>query len=106
MVVSVVSLIAIGRVEWPAYPSSNQLHALTTVGQFACLALRCRLVVRRRGRRTLARLVSVLFLTGFVVTTSVCRWAPPVYLFRISVDQQFRYRVPDPADRRSQRCTT
>ncbi len=38
VVVSVVSLVAIGRVEWPAFPSSNQLHALTTVGQFVCLA--------------------------------------------------------------------
>jgi len=28
--VSVLSLIAISRVEWPAFPSSNQLHALTT----------------------------------------------------------------------------
>ena len=33
VVVSVVALIAISRVEWPAFPSSNQLHALTTVGQ-------------------------------------------------------------------------
>jgi hypothetical protein len=35
--VSVVALIAIAQVEWPAYPSSNQLHALTTVGQVGCL---------------------------------------------------------------------
>ncbi len=33
-----ISLVAISRVEWPAYNSSNQLHALTTVGQFGCLA--------------------------------------------------------------------
>lgn len=31
--VAVVSLLAIARVEWPAFPSSNQLHALTTVGR-------------------------------------------------------------------------
>ncbi len=36
-VVSVISLIAIARVQWPAYPSSNQLHALTTVGQVGCI---------------------------------------------------------------------
>lgn len=36
--VAVVSLLAIARVEWPAFPSSNQLHALTTVGQVGCLA--------------------------------------------------------------------
>jgi len=38
VVVAAISLAAISRVEWPAYNSSNQLHALTTVGQFACLA--------------------------------------------------------------------
>ena len=38
VVVAVVALTAISRVEWPAYNSSNQLHALTTVGQFGCLA--------------------------------------------------------------------
>ena len=92
VVVSVVSLIAIGRVEWPAYPSSNQLHALTTVGQFACLAaLLGAGWLWRRGRRTLARLVSVLFLTGFVVTTlGMPLGATRLYLFGISVDQQFR----------------
>ena len=36
--IAVVGLAAISRVEWPAFNSSNQLHALTTVGQFACLA--------------------------------------------------------------------
>ena len=30
--VAVISLIAISRVQWPAFPSSNQLHAVTTVG--------------------------------------------------------------------------
>ncbi|WP_165614201.1 arabinofuranosyltransferase, partial [Mycolicibacterium holsaticum] len=38
IVVTVISLIAISRVDWPAYNSSNQLHALTTVGQVGCLA--------------------------------------------------------------------
>lgn len=31
--VAVVALSAISQVQWPAFPSSNQLHALTTVGQ-------------------------------------------------------------------------
>ena len=90
--VSVVSLIAIGRVEWPAYPSSNQLHALTTVGQFVCLAaLLGAGWLWRRGRRMLARVLSVLFLTGFVVTTlGMPLGATRLYLFGISVDQQFR----------------
>jgi len=30
-VVSVVALAAIARVQWPAFPSSNQLHAPTVV---------------------------------------------------------------------------
>ncbi len=90
--VSMVSLIAIGRVEWPAFPSSNQLHALTTVGQFACLAA---LVGAgwwwRRGRQTVARLASVFFLAAFVVTTlGMPLGATRLYLFGISVDQQFR----------------
>ncbi|HNM84746.1 MAG: galactan 5-O-arabinofuranosyltransferase [Mycobacterium sp.] len=90
--VSVVSLIAIGRVEWPAFPSSNQLHALTTVGQFACLAALFGVGwLWRRGRRTVARLVSVLFLAAFVVTTlGMPLGATRLYLFGISVDQQFR----------------
>ena len=48
--ISVISLIAIGRVQWPAFPSSNQLHALTTVGQVGCLlGLLCAGWVWRRG---------------------------------------------------------
>ena len=90
--VAAVSLVAIARVEWPAYNSSNQLHALTTVGQFACLAglFACGLVWRR-GRRVLARLATVLFLSAFsVVTLAMPLGATKLYLFGISVDQQFR----------------
>ena len=91
-VVSIVSLRAIGRVQWPAFPSSNQLHALTTVGQFVCLAA---LVVAgwlwRRGRRWLAEGTAAVFLTAFVVTTlGMPLGATKLYLFGISVDQQFR----------------
>ena len=68
--VAVVSLTAIARVEWPAYNSSNQLHALTTVGQVVCLAgLLAAGLLWRRGRRTLARLGAVLFLAAFSVVT-------------------------------------
>ena len=49
--VAVISLIAISRVQWPAFPSSNQLHALTTVGQVGCVAgLIATGWVWRRGR--------------------------------------------------------
>ena len=91
-VVTVVSLAAIARVDWPAYNSSNQLHALTTVGQVGCLAglLACGLAWRR-GRQTLARLGSTLFLAAFsVVTLAMPLGATRLYLFGISVDQQFR----------------
>jgi galactan 5-O-arabinofuranosyltransferase len=92
VVLSVISLAAIARVEWPAYPSSNQLHALTTVGQVGCLAglLGCGLVWRR-GRRWLAWLAALVFVSAFsLVTLAMPLGATKLYLFGISVDQQFR----------------
>jgi galactan 5-O-arabinofuranosyltransferase len=90
--VSVISLSAISRVQWPAYPSSNQLHALTTVGQVGCiLGLLCAGWVSRRGRRALAQLVALVFVSAFsVVTLGMPLGASKLYLFGISVDQQFR----------------
>ncbi|MEZ0363506.1 arabinofuranosyltransferase [Mycobacterium sp. pUA109] len=92
LVVAVMSLIAIARVEWPAYPSSNQLHALTTVGQVGCLAgLIAAGWLWRRGRRRLAQLGAVVFVSAFsVVTLAMPLGATKLYLFGISVDQQFR----------------
>ncbi|HJT90712.1 MAG TPA: arabinofuranosyltransferase, partial [Mycobacterium sp.] len=90
--VTVISLAAIARVEWPAFNSSNQLHALTTVGQFACLAglLACGWIWRR-GRRTVARGGVLVFLSGFsVVTLAMPLGATKLYLHGISVDQAFR----------------
>lgn len=91
-VLSVIALLAIARVEWPAYNSSNQLHALTTVGQFACLAgIFAAGVLWRTGRRLLARITAVVFLSAFsVVTLAMPLGATRLYLFGISVDQQFR----------------
>src|ERR1700722_16470321 len=91
--VSVISLSAIGRVQWPAFPSSNQLHALTTVGQVGCiLGLLCAGWVWRRGRgQMLARLLALVFVSAFsVVTLGMPLGATKLYLFGISVDQQFR----------------
>jgi galactan 5-O-arabinofuranosyltransferase len=99
VVVSVISLIAIARVEWPAYPSSNQLHALTTVGQVGCIVgLLAASWLWRRGRRTgdvwnrlLAQLFALVFVSAFpVVTLAMPLGATKLYLFGISVDQQFR----------------
>src|SRR5271170_3643629 len=97
--VSVISLVAIARVQWPAYPSSNQLHALTTVGQVGCIVgLLFAGWLWRRGRRTsdvrnrlLARLFALVFVCAFsVVTLAMPLGATKLYLFGISVDQQFR----------------
>lgn len=92
VVVAVISLAAISRVQWPAYNSSNQLHALTTVGQFSCLAgLLASGLIWRRGRRLLSRALAILFLSAFsVVTLAMPLGATKLYLFGISVDQQFR----------------
>ena len=91
-IVAVISLIAIAGVQWPAFPSSNQLHALTTVGQVGCLAgLVATGWVWRRGRRLLAQLSGLVFVSAFtVVTLGMPLGATKLYLFGISVDQQFR----------------
>ncbi|OBJ13310.1 galactan 5-O-arabinofuranosyltransferase [Mycobacterium colombiense] len=96
VVVAVVSLVAISRVQWPAFPSSNQLHALTTVGQVGCLAglVAVGWVWRRCARpraRLLTRLAGLVFVSAFtVVTLGMPLGATKLYLFGISVDQQFR----------------
>src|SRR6201988_4765088 len=94
---AVVSLIAISGVQWPAFPSSNQLHALTTVGQVGCLAglvavgWGWRHVFERRRSRILARLGGLVFVSAFSgVTLGMPLGATKLYLFGISVDQQFR----------------
>ena len=92
VIVSVVSLVAVSRVEWPAYNTSNQLHALTTVGQFCSLAgLLVASWLWRRGRRLVARGAALIFLSAFsVATLGMPLGATKLYLFGISVDQQFR----------------
>ncbi|SRX92994.1 Galactan 5-O-arabinofuranosyltransferase [Mycobacterium shimoidei] len=90
--VAVVSLRAIASVNWPAYPSSNQLHALTTVGQVGCIAgLFAAGWLGRRGYRVLARLGGLVFVSAFsVATLGMPLGATKLYLHGISVDQQFR----------------
>lgn len=92
ILVSVLALASISRVDWPAFPSSNQLHALTTVGQVGCLiGLIAVGLAWRRGRKGVARLGAALFLSAFaVVTLGMPLGATKLYLFGISVDQQFR----------------
>ncbi len=97
VIVAVVSLIAISGVQWPAFPSSNQLHALTTVGQVGCLAglvavgWLWRRSQERRRYLILAQLGGLVFVSAFtVVTLGMPLGATKLYLFGISVDQQFR----------------
>jgi galactan 5-O-arabinofuranosyltransferase len=94
VIVAVLSLIAISRVQWPAFPSSNQLHALTTVGQVGCLVglVGVGWLWRRPGRyRLLAQLGGLVLVSAFsVVTLGMPLGATKLYLFGISVDQQFR----------------
>ncbi|WP_110797766.1 galactan 5-O-arabinofuranosyltransferase [Mycolicibacterium setense] len=87
-----VSIAAIAQVQWPAYNTSNQLHALTTVGQVGALAgIFAAGLIWRRGRRTLARLAALIFVSAFsVVTLAMPLGATKLYLFGVSVDQQFR----------------
>src|SRR5437588_7852243 len=99
VVVSGISLVAIARVEWPAYPSSNQLHALTTVGQVGCIAglfaagwlWRSKRGTAGSRKHLIAQLVALVFVSAFsVVTLAMPLGATKLYLFGISVDQQFR----------------
>ena len=92
VVVAVVSLTAISRVQWPAYNTSNQLHALTTAGQFGCLAgLLVAGWLWRRGRAKIGWTAAVVFLAAFsVATLGMPLGATKLYLFGVSVDQQFR----------------
>ena len=97
--VSAIGLSAISGVEWPAFPSSNQLHALTTVGQVgALLGLVFTAWLWRSGRGSAgfvrqwaAHAAATVFLAAFtVVTLGMPLGATRLYLFGISVDQQFR----------------
>ena len=93
--VSAVVLTAISRVEWPAFPSSNQLHALTTVGQVGCLLGLVAAGALWRARRGVVRGVAKIAAAGLlslftVVTLGMPLGATRLYLFGISVDQQFR----------------
>ena len=94
------ALIAIGRVHWPAFNSSNQLHALTTVGQVvAWRTSRCGLLWRR-GRRVIAGCASVIFLSAFVGRHArQCHSAPPGCTCTASPSTSSSAPIPDPADR-------
>lgn len=92
VLITVIALQAIARVQWPAFNSSNQLHALTTAGQCAVLiGLLLTGWAWRRGWHKSAKLAATSLLAAFsVVTLGMPLGATKLYLFGVSVDQQFR----------------
>ncbi|WP_280329846.1 arabinofuranosyltransferase [Nocardia wallacei] len=91
--VAAVGLVAFATVQWPAFNSSNVTRALTTVGQVGAVALLVAAVVLVRLRRWswLAKVLSWVGVSAFVtVTLGMPLAATKLYLFGISVDQEFR----------------
>ncbi|MFD7846063.1 galactan 5-O-arabinofuranosyltransferase [Nocardia sp. NPDC059764] len=92
-VVAAIGLEAFSVVHWPAFNSSNVTRALTTVGQVAALAMLVVAVVLLRLRTWgwVAKLLSWGGLSAFVtVTLGMPLAATKLYLFGMSVDQEFR----------------
>ncbi|MEU4316687.1 galactan 5-O-arabinofuranosyltransferase [Nocardia sp. NPDC024068] len=93
VVVVAVGLTAFSLVEWPAFNSSNVVRALTTVGQVGALVLVAVSIalLRLRRARGWARVLSWAGVSAFVtVTLGMPLAATKLYLFGISVDQEFR----------------
>ncbi|MGW4090913.1 galactan 5-O-arabinofuranosyltransferase [Nocardia sp. NPDC004750] len=92
-VVAVVGLVAFSLVQWPAFNSSNVTRALTTVGQVGAavvLAVAIALLRLRKWPR-IAKLLSWVGLSTFVTfTLGMPLAATKLYLFGVSVDQEFR----------------
>ncbi|MGB7361974.1 MAG: galactan 5-O-arabinofuranosyltransferase [Rhodococcus sp. (in: high G+C Gram-positive bacteria)] len=91
--VSAVGLYAFSLVQWPAFNSSNVTRAVATVGQVATLLiLALSIAAIRAGRsKRAATVLSWVGLSGFVtVTLGMPLAATKLYLFGISVDQEFR----------------
>lgn len=93
VMVVAVGLVAFSLVQWPAFNSSNVVRALTTVGQVAAAALIAGSIalLRLRRSRRVAKLLSWTGVSAFVtVTLGMPLAATKLYLFGISVDQEFR----------------
>ena len=92
-VLSLVGLKVIGAIGWPAFNTSNVTRAITTLGQAVfVLAAVAAVVWARYGRgRTVPSLLSAAASAGLVtVTLGMPLAATKLYLFGLSVDQQFR----------------
>ncbi|TCK00955.1 galactan 5-O-arabinofuranosyltransferase [Nocardia alba] len=93
LVVAAVGLFAFSAVQWPAFNSSHVTRALTTVGQVVAIALLVVSVLLIRARRwpVAAKLLSWVGISSFVtVTLGMPLAATKLYLFGVSVDQEFR----------------
>ncbi|WP_433716800.1 arabinofuranosyltransferase [Nocardia sp. CA-084685] len=91
--VAAVGLVAFSMVQWPAFNSSNVTRSLTTVGQVGAavlLGVAIRLVRARRWP-WVAKMLSWVGISTFVtVTLGMPLAATKLYLFGVSVDQEFR----------------
>ncbi|MCJ0979187.1 galactan 5-O-arabinofuranosyltransferase [Rhodococcus sp. ARC_M12] len=93
VVVATVGLYAFSLVQWPAFNSSNVTRAITTLGQVVAAALFAAAIYLYRIHKWpwIARLAAWIGLSGFVtVTLGMPLAATKLYLFGISVDQEFR----------------
>ncbi|WP_083873810.1 galactan 5-O-arabinofuranosyltransferase [Nocardia paucivorans] len=92
-VVTAIGLVAFSQVDWPAFNSSNVTRALTTVGQVvsAVMVAGAIALLRLRRARWMAKLLSWTGIAAFVtVTLGMPLAATKLYLFGVSVDQEFR----------------
>lgn len=88
-----IGLVAFSLVDWPAFNSSNVTRALTTVGQVvsAVMVAAAIALLRMRRARWVAKLLSWTGIATFVtVTLGMPLAATKLYLFGVSVDQEFR----------------
>ncbi|MGV9819115.1 galactan 5-O-arabinofuranosyltransferase [Nocardia xishanensis] len=92
-VVATVGLVAFSLVHWPAFNSSNVTRALTTAGQVAAAAMLVAAVWLLRVHKWpwVAKALSWVGISAFVtVTLGMPLAATKLYLFGVSVDQEFR----------------
>ncbi len=93
VVVAGVGLVAFSLVDWPAFNSSHVTRALTTVGQVVSVAVLIAAMVLLRLHKWpwLAKVLSWAGISAFVtVTLGMPLAATKLYLFGVSVDQEFR----------------
>ncbi|WP_433762562.1 galactan 5-O-arabinofuranosyltransferase [Nocardia sp. CA-135398] len=91
--VAAVGLVAFSMVQWPAFNSSNVTRSLTTVGQVGAAVLLGTAIWLVRARRWpwVAKVLSWVGISTFVtVTLGMPLAATKLYLFGVSVDQEFR----------------